>query len=255
MDLARIPKVIHYCWFGGNPLPPLALKCIESWRKYFPEWEIKEWNESNFDVRAIPYVAEAYDAGKYAFVSDYARFKILYDEGGVYFDTDVEVIAHMDDIIERGNFMGCEKNAGAKSVAKQINVNPGLGMGAVKELDFYREMLSHYEASHFRMDDGSLNKITVVEYTTGKLRDRGLENIDGIQLVADIWIYPEEYFCPVDFRIGECVSTPNTRSIHHYAASWLTPCDKRMQKWKRRLSYLPDWLGYKVARLLAVMKF
>ncbi len=103
-----IPKVIHYCWFGRNPLPKSALKCIASWRKYFPNYEIKEWNEDNFDVNIIPYTQEAYSVGKYAFVSDYARFKILYENGGLYFDTDVEVIRPMDDIIERGAFMGVE---------------------------------------------------------------------------------------------------------------------------------------------------
>ena len=106
-----IPKVIHYCWFGRNPLPPLAVKCIESWKKFLPGYEIKEWNEDNFDVNIIPYIQEAYEARKYAFVSDYARFYILYHHGGIYFDTDVEVIKSIDDIIERGAFMGCENEA------------------------------------------------------------------------------------------------------------------------------------------------
>ena len=102
----KIPKTIHYCWFGRNPLPSLAIKCIASWKKYLPDYEIKEWNEDNFDVNVIPYTREAYAAKKYAFVSDYARFKILYEEGGLYFDTDVEVIKPFDDIIARGAFMG-----------------------------------------------------------------------------------------------------------------------------------------------------
>ena len=100
-----IPKVIHYCWFGRNPLPPLAIKCIESWKKFLPDYEIKGWNEDNFDVNIIPYTQEAYQAKKYAFVSDYARFWILYKYGGIYFDTDVEVIRPLDDIIARGPFM------------------------------------------------------------------------------------------------------------------------------------------------------
>lgn len=103
-----IPKIIHYCWFGRNPLPPLAQECIASWRKYLPDYEIKEWNEDNFDVNAIPYTAEAYRQKKYAFVSDYARFWIMYHYGGLYFDTDVEVIRPLDDIIAAGNFMGFE---------------------------------------------------------------------------------------------------------------------------------------------------
>ena len=106
-----IPKIIHYCWFGRNPLPELAQKCIASWKKYLPDYEIKEWNEDNFDVNIIPYTAEAYAAKKYAFVSDYARFWILYKYGGIYFDTDVEVIRPIDDIIAKGNFMGCETDA------------------------------------------------------------------------------------------------------------------------------------------------
>jgi len=101
-----IPKIIHYCWFGRNPLPASALKCIYSWRKFLPNYEIKEWNEDNFDVNIIPYTREAYEAKKYAFVSDYARFYILYHYGGLYFDTDVEIIKPMDDIVERGNFYG-----------------------------------------------------------------------------------------------------------------------------------------------------
>ena len=103
-----IPKIIHYCWFGHNPLPPLALKCIASWKKYLPDYEIKEWNEENFDVNIIPYTREAYAAGKYAFVTDYARFWILYKYGGIYFDTDVEMIRPIDDIIAAGGFMGYE---------------------------------------------------------------------------------------------------------------------------------------------------
>ena len=106
-----IPKIIHYCWFGRNPLPESAIKCINSWKKFFPDYEIKEWNEDNFDVNIIPYTKEAYEAKKYAFVSDYARFWILYHHGGLYFDTDVEVIKAMDDIIELGPFMGVEVEA------------------------------------------------------------------------------------------------------------------------------------------------
>ena len=104
-----IPKTIHYCWFGKKPLPPLAKKCIVSWKKFFPDYEIIEWNEDNFDVNQIPYTAEAYKHKKYAFVSDYARFKILYEHGGLYFDTDVEIIKPMNDIISQGNFMGLRK--------------------------------------------------------------------------------------------------------------------------------------------------
>ena len=123
-----IPKVIHYCWFGGNPLPELAQRCIDSWRKYLPDYEIKEWNESNFNVNIIPYTAEAYQQGKYAFVSDYARFWILYRYGGIYFDTDVEVIRPLDDVLDRGGFMGFETHYKESLNPHEVATNPGLSL-------------------------------------------------------------------------------------------------------------------------------
>ena len=221
-----IPKVIHYCWFGRNPLPPLAVKCIESWRKYLPDYEIREWNEDNFDVNAIPYTREAYEAKKYAFVSDYARFKILYEHGGLYFDTDVEVIRPLDDIIARGPFMGCECDAtGATAGA----VAPGLGLGVNPGLGLYRELLDLYATLHFRNADGSLNFKTVVQYTTELLCEHGLQNTPDIQEIAGVWIYPKEYFNPIE-HVNNIKITSNTVSIHHYAGTWL-PKTQRLKKW------------------------
>ncbi|MDE6783607.1 MAG: glycosyl transferase, partial [Paramuribaculum sp.] len=140
--MSSIPKVIHYCWFGGKPLPKLARKCIRSWKKYLPDYEIQEWNESNFDVNIIPYTAQAYEAKKYAFVSDYARFWILYKYGGLYFDTDVEVIRNMDRIIEAGSFMGCETTCEeAQARGGGLSVAPGLGLGAPAGSELYKEIL------------------------------------------------------------------------------------------------------------------
>ena len=127
-----IPKVIHYCWFGHNPLPNMAVRCIESWRKYLPDYEIKEWNEDNFDVNMVPYTQEAYAEKKYAFVSDYARFWIIYNFGGLYFDTDVEIIKPLDEVVGKGPFMGCEQDYmptenGTIVRGTGAAVNPGLG--------------------------------------------------------------------------------------------------------------------------------
>ncbi len=212
-----IPKVIHYCWFGHGPMPALAQKCIASWRKYLPDYEVKEWNEDNFDVNAVPYTREAYAARKFAFVSDYARFKILYEHGGLYFDTDVEVIRPMDDIVARGPFMGCERDGEG---ATSPDVAPGLGLGVNPGLGLYGEILEMYDGLHFRHSDGSLNFKTVVEYTTEVLNRHGLRNTNDIQEVAGVWIYPKEYFCPINYDTKVCTITANTRSIHHYAASW-----------------------------------
>ena len=213
-----IPKIIHYCWFGRNPLPELALKCIASWKKYLPDYEIKEWNEDNFDVNIIPYTAEAYAAKKYAFVSDYARFWILYKYGGIYFDTDVEVIRSIDDIIAKGNFMGFEtdpKGCDAGSVA------PGLGLGVNPGLGLVKKMLDYYEGKHFVHEAVMRNQITVVHIATNVLHDNGMKNVLGIQLVGDVWIYPSEYFCPINVTTGRIHVEKNTRTIHHYAGTWV----------------------------------
>lgn len=214
-----IPKVIHYCWFGYRPLPALAAECIKSWKKFLPDYEIKEWNERNFDVNSIAYTREAYAAGKYAFVSDYARFKVLYEQGGLYFDTDVEVIKAIDDIVARGPFMGCESTAGPASKA---HVNPGLGLGATAGLGLYRELLDLYATLHFKHDDGTLNLKTIVAYTTETLCRHGLRNLNDIQACAGVWIYPKEYFCPIVIGYNELQLTANSRSIHHYAGTWLS---------------------------------
>ena len=217
-----IPKVIHYCWFGRNPLPALAVKCIESWKKYLPDYEIKEWNEDNFDVNMIPYTKEAYEAKKYAFVSDYARFWILYHYGGLYFDTDVEVIKPMDDIIARGPFMGCENEAKEGATPTQLGVAPGLGLGCNPGLLFYKEMLDLYATLSFYNADGSYNQKTIVSYTTESLCTHGLKNTNQIQECAEIWVYPKEYFCPMDFYTKKIVFTDRTYTIHHYTASWVS---------------------------------
>lgn len=239
-----IPKIIHYCWFGGNPLPPLAIKCIESWKKFLPDYEIKEWNEDNFDVNIIPYTKEAYQAKKYAFVSDYARFWILYKYGGLYFDTDVEVIKSLDDIIARGPFMGCENEVEDNGVTA-LAVAPGLGLGVNSGLNLYKEILDLYENSHFCFTDGSLNLKTVVDYTSETLYRYGLRSINAIQYCAGIWVYPQEYFCPKDGGSGKMTHlTENTYSIHHYTASWYTN-KKKVFKIMRRM------FGFRFTNFLA----
>ena len=139
----QIPKIIHYCWFGGNPLPDMAKKCIASWRKFLPDYEIKEWNEQNFDVNMSLYTTEAYRLKKYAYVSDYARFWILYHFGGIYFDTDVEVIRPLDDIVARGTFMGFEGQPAQPTDNFHGRMAAGLGMGVPKGHPFFAQMINH----------------------------------------------------------------------------------------------------------------
>lgn len=223
-----IPKVIHYCWFGRNPLPELAVRCIESWKKYLPDYEIKEWNEDNFDVNMVPYTKEAYAAKKYAFVSDYARFWILYKYGGLYFDTDVEVMQSMDAIIARGPFMGCESDT-------ELSVAPGLGLGVTPNFDIYKKILDSYAELHFYNEDGSYNQKTVVSYVTEILCSYGLKASADIQECAGIVIYPKEYFCPKEFLTGKITITPHTVAIHHYDGTWLPEDVLYMRKLAKKL--------------------
>ena len=219
-----IPKVVHYCWFGGNQLPDDAKKCIESWRKFFPEYEIKEWNERNFDVNCCDYVKEAYAAQKWAFVSDYARFWILYHEGGLYFDTDVEVIKDMSDIIAKGAFMGCETDN---------KCAPGLGLGSNPGLGLYKEILDYYEKIHFFIEGNTTE--TVVTHTSKILKSHGWVGNGEIEQIEGVTIYPPEYFCPMDYKTGKLDITPNTRSIHWYTASWQSSYSKAKTKLQQLL--------------------
>lgn len=217
-----IPKKIHYCWFGGSPLPELAIKCIESWKKYCPDYEIIEWNEKNFDISKCSYIKEAYEAKKWAFVSDYVRYDVLYNYGGLYFDTDVEIINSIEKIIQNNSFMGFEK------INNFLGVNPGLGFGTIPNLVFYKEILDYYNKIHFVNKDGSYNKTTIVEYTTKILEKYGLKKENIIQEINGITIYPTEYFCPMNYETGNIIITDKTISIHHYTSSWYTEREKKV---------------------------
>ncbi len=231
-----IPKLIHYCWFGRSPLPVSAQKCIASWRRFLPDYEIWQWSEEplhdnvndnenilydkklSFDVKSIPYTQQAYEAKKYAFVSDYARFWILYHKGGLYFDTDVEIISNMDDIIARGSFMGIEKGA---FIDGKPMVNPGLGLGVEPGHSFYKKMLQVYDGKYYIKADGSYNNVTIVSYTTKELYVHGMKPSEEMQEVDGIWIYPTDYFCPMDSTTGIITKTKRTVAIHHYDCSWM----------------------------------
>lgn len=242
-----IPKTIHYCWFGGKPLPPLALKCIASWERHLPGYEIRRWDESNFDISLLPYAAGAYAAGKYAFVSDVARYWILYHHGGVYFDTDVEVIAPLDDILDRGPFMGRELPYDPALPPERLGVAPGLGIAAEAGHPFYRDMLDIYARLRFDPKLKNDSQPTIVDITTRELARRGLVNTPGIQSVEGIDIYPSEYFNPLLYDTKELVITPLTRSIHYGSASWMSP-------WRRFKFRLQRLIGSRPTRLIQRLK-
>lgn len=207
-----IPKIIHYCWFGRNALPPIAVKCIESWKKILPDYIIKEWNEDNFDINVIPYTKEAYQAKKYAFVSDYARFKIIYEEGGIYLDIDVEVLKSLDNLLINNAFTGFEDDT---------KVAPGLILAAKKENALIKEILDKYKEKKFILPNGSFNYETVVIHMTNILIEKGLVLNGTQQTISELTIYPTDYFSPKSLGTGKLNITPNTYTIHHYAATWV----------------------------------
>lgn len=202
-----IPKKIHYCWFGNNPLPESVQRCIKSWKKYCPNYEIIEWNESNYNINKIPFIEKAYKERKYAFVSDYARLDIIYNEGGIYLDTDVEIINNIDSLLKHNCFLGFEF-AG--------EVNTGIGFGAIQNHQFIYENMQYYHNAGFDMN----NIVTCVNVTSSLLEKKGLQSIDKNQVLGDIHIYSTEYFCPLNYKTNELNITENTYSIHHYDATW-----------------------------------
>lgn len=244
-----IPKVIHYCWFGRNVLPPLAIKCIESWKKFLPDYEIKEWNEDNFDVNIIPYMKEAYRLKKYAYVSDYARFWILYHYGGLYFDTDVEVIKPIDDIITRGPFIGKERIKLSWQNVIMPAQNPGLGLGVAPGLGLVKEILNFYKNHHYVSWTGYHKSTeTIVEVTTRIMEKYLVEDIgDGIQRCGEVYVYAPDYFCPKDYETGVLNITSNTVSIHHYAATWVNASETVYEKVCRRFRGM--WVRVKLVFL------
>lgn len=229
-----IPKIIHYCWFGKKSLPRYARRNIESWRRFFPDYEIKEWNEGNFDVNMIPYTESAYRKNKFAFVSDYARYWILYNFGGIYFDTDVEVIRPFNDIIKRGPFLGIEKDRDL------ISINPGLGMGANRNMDFYKRMIDFYR--RLIVDENNAVLPYLVNKTTRFLVEKGFVDEDKEQIVDGITIYPNDFFNPLNDYDGRLHITENTRSVHYYAKSWIEAYGPLRNYIVRKFHYLKSSL-------------
>lgn len=212
-----IPKVIHYCWFGGGPKPEMMKRCIDSWKKYCPDYEIVEWNERNYDLSANLYIQQSYAAKRWAFVTDYVRLDIIYRHGGIYLDTDVEVIRSLDPLLEHRAFAGLENVSG-----KELSVNTGLGFGAEAGNEIIKDWRDMYDELSFLNLDGSADLLTTPARTTAYLNKLGFCQENRIQLINDMVIYPTEYFSPKQYGTGDILATENTYSIHHYADSWKT---------------------------------
>ena len=216
-----IEKKIHYCWFGKGPIPEKDRKCIESWGKYCPDYEIIEWNEDNYDVTKCEYMRMAYENKKWGFVPDYARLDIIYNEGGIYLDTDVELIKSLDDLLELKGFCGFEKKE---------RVAMGLGFGAEKGNETIKRMRDMYDEISFLNDDGSLNLVASPFYTTKILKEEGLQLNGKLQMIKGIKVFPTEYFAPLTFANNKLKITSNTYSIHWFNASWHTEEQRKIME-------------------------
>ena len=206
-----IPKIIHYCWFGRGEMPELAQKCIESWHKYMPDWEYKLWNENNFDINYNQYVNEAYNAHKYAFVSDVSRLYALVEEGGIYLDTDVLLLKSLEPLINYKAFAGYEGS-------KYSPIGTCI-IGSEKKGLWASEMLKQYEGRRFIKDDGGYDTTTNVSFITDIMKKQGFINDGAEQVFGDLHILPVDYFCPRR-TTGEYIITENTYCDHLGIASW-----------------------------------
>lgn len=209
-----IPKVIHYFWFGGNEKSKLMKKCIKSWKKFCPDYEIIEWNEENYSLTDAPlYVKQAFQKKKWAFVTDYARLDIVYKFGGIYLDTDVELIKPLDDLLDNEAYFGFESSD---------KVNTGIGFAAVKGFDLLNNLMEDYKFLKFINDDGSINTKPCNYINTHCFTDYGFVLNNQLQIINGCTLYPSEYFSPKNYDMLKEVVTPNTHSIHHFSLTWQT---------------------------------
>ena len=221
-----IPKVIHYCWFGKNKKPKSVIKCIKSWKRYCPDFEIIEWNEDNSDFLSCLYAKQAFENKKWAFVADYVRLKALFENGGLYFDTDYELIRPIDIFYNNSFFIGFET---VDRIAAGI-------MGCDKGFPFLKEWLNDYLKREFVKKDGSFDLTTNVSIFTKMLAQKGFELNNKLQVINGIFVYPSHYFYPLNYQTNKIFITKETYGIHHYDGSWMTGKDKFLKTIGPRLT-------------------
>lgn len=244
-----IPKVIHYCWFGGNPKPSIAERCMKSWEKQCPDYKIIEWNELNYNIDSAPlYVRQAYDKKKWAFVADFVRLQIIYEYGGIYLDTDVELVNNLDELLRYHAYFGFEEDD---------YINTGLGFGAEQGNHILFELMKDYEEIPFVLEDGNYDSTPCPQRNTKIFLRFGLICNGMLQQLDDgTMILPAEYLCPLDNATRILHKTSNTISIHHFDASWQSKDqrkehDKIVRKRRLRMRfesicYFPRWLMRKI---------
>lgn len=246
-----IPKIIHYCWFGGNPLPKLAKNCIKSWKKFCRGYEIIEWNESNFDLTSAPlYVRQAYEAKKWAFVTDYVRLYVVREHGGIYLDTDVELKKPLDPLLNYSAYFGFENGT---------YIATGLGFGAEKDAPILKELMDDYADIPFLLDDGSVDLKPCPVRNTEVFLKHGLKQDDSRQILSDnVLILPTVCLCPYDYHLNPTGDLKEAYSIHWFSASWFDEANRKsLHDWRKsvrrdRLIHTPNRI---LIRLLGQKKY
>lgn len=217
----RIPKKIHYCWFGGKEMPSFLQNCIASWKNMCPDYEIIEWNEQNYDVNKYAFTKEAYENKKYGFVTDLARLDILYEHGGVYMDTDVTLLKNLDVMLFQEGFIGTEKWG---------NINTGGGCGFVAGHPMLKTMLEYRKQFHFVMEDGTFNLETNGVYETRPFLERGFKPNNELQVIDNVTVYPSYIQHPYDYMSCQNQEKSSTVSMHHFFGGWMEEEDKLNRK-------------------------
>ena len=220
-DKPLIPKVIHYCWFGGNPIPEKYKYWMKTWKKYCPDYEIVEWNESNYDYKKNEYMYEAYKAKKWGFVTDYARLDIIYENGGIYLDTDVEIIKSLDDLLYQKAFAGLQSN---------LLVATGLGFGGIPKFPLFGIWRADYNNRKFINTDGTMNTTPCPVYQTNILKMIGWQSKSEYQIIDDLTIYPAPVLGGFVHPNFDLVMNDNVYLLHHYDGSWLTEKEQHNRK-------------------------
>lgn len=243
-----IPKIIHYCWFGKNPIPEDAKKCIESWKAYCPDYQIMQWDEDNFDLNCNDYVREAYECKKWAFITDYVRLFAIYNYGGVYMDTDVELLKNIDGFLSASAFTGFEDNK-----------YPITGiLAGEKHSQLFEYLLSYYNDKHFLLPDGSMNLKTNVVTITEMLSSKYNVKLDNsFQKFEDGFeLYPSDFFCPKSHLTGKITLTDNTVCIHHFSGTWHSEEEKAADELKKKFSNICNCeLSVYLAQIIIWIKY
>ncbi|WP_433640193.1 glycosyltransferase family 32 protein [Kluyvera georgiana] len=220
-----IPKKIHYCWFGRGQMPELAISCIKSWKEKLPDYEIIEWNEDSFDVNSNEYVKQAYESKKFAFVTDYVRLYALYHHGGIYMDTDVEVLKSLDKFLVHDAFTGCEDDMMCVTGT----------MASIQGHKWIENLLSGYDSRKFILSNGSYDKTpntgVITELT---INQYGWKPRNELQFLNEgLVIYPFDVFCAKQWRTGRVIITNDTHTVHHFSASWHSKSDKLKHRFSK----------------------